>query len=62
MASGPKSRTSARQPPTPSSTQRQLFEQAARELGLDLDEEKLKEALRKAVLKDEKGDKPKGAD
>lgn len=33
-------------------SQRERFEQAARELGIDLDEEKLKEALRKMSYPD----------
>ena len=33
--------------PPPGKAQRERFEQTARELGVDLDEEKLKEALRK---------------
>ena len=33
--------------PDPKQTQRERFEQTARELGVDLDEETLKEALRK---------------
>ena len=43
--------------------QRNRFEQAARELGVDLDEQKLKEALRKiAPAKPAENDKRKGDD
>ena len=41
----------------PSTSQRERFEQAARELGVEIDEEKLKEALRK--IAPDKGDDPK---
>lgn len=36
----------------PGQSQRERFEQAARELGVELDEEKLKEALRKIAPSD----------
>ena len=38
--------------------QRERFEQAARELGVELDEEKLKEALRKIAPQDAKTPPP----
>lgn len=40
-------------PGNPRESQRERFEQAARELGVELDEEKLKEALRKIAPKPE---------
>jgi isopropylmalate/homocitrate/citramalate synthase len=40
--------------PADAHTQRERFEQVARELGVELDEEKLKEALRKIATENEK--------
>lgn len=45
----------------PETDQRKRFEQTARELGVELDEEKLKEALRRIAPQDVKSPSPKQA-